>query len=152
MAARLIFYCLPDPKVFNINATRLAKIFVCLDIVCFLGQAGGGAVMQKSSESEEPERMLKLGHGIYIFGCVAQLCFLALFAVLMIAFRRKLNRQRCSIDGPRRVIFLEAVIYVILLLITVRWNAFSGFLHLLTLYTLDSSHVSSNRARSRHGP
>jgi hypothetical protein len=150
MAARLIYYCLPDHKVFNIHATRLAKTFVCLDIVCFLGQAGGGAVMQKSGESDEPENMWKLGHGIYIFGCVAQLCFLALFAVLMVAFRRKVNQEGGSAEGRRRAIFLEAVIYVILLLITVRYNPVSVLLQCLILHALGSSYVSFDRVRSRH--
>ncbi|KAF6805741.1 rta1 domain protein [Colletotrichum sojae] len=119
VAARLIYLEQPEQRVWSISGKKLAKLFVALDIICFLAQGGGTSLMSQAGGSGDDSK-IKLGQGIYIFGCVAQLCFMAIFAVLLLTLRRNGKRSGQGWGYTRPILLLELVIYIVLVLISIR--------------------------------
>ncbi|KAM0284287.1 hypothetical protein ACHAQH_002080 [Verticillium albo-atrum] len=85
--ARLVNYVLPDRSIWNLKATQLTKIFVWIDVLCFLVQAGGGNLL-----SGDDERLMRIGQYIYVGGCGAQLLFIVIFCALMARLYVKMGR------------------------------------------------------------
>ncbi|KAG7151644.1 lipid transporter atnI like protein [Verticillium longisporum] len=76
--SRLMYYVLPDRSIWNLKATQLTKLFVWIDVLCFLVQAGGGSLL-----SGDDMEMMRIGQCIYVAGCAAQLFFIVIFCALM---------------------------------------------------------------------
>ncbi|KAF6808509.1 rta1 domain protein [Colletotrichum plurivorum] len=119
VGVRLIWLGQPEQTVWCIAGKKLAKVFVALDIICFLAQGGGTSLMSQASGSADDSK-IKLGQGIYIFGCVAQLCFMAIFAVLLLTLRRNGKRSGQGWGHTRPILLLELVIYIVMILISIR--------------------------------
>ncbi|EGY15725.1 RTA1 domain-containing protein [Verticillium dahliae VdLs.17] len=76
--SRLVYYVLPDRSIWNLKATQLTKLFVWIDVLCFLVQAGRGSLL-----SGDDTEMMRIGQYIYVAGCAAQLFFIVIFCALM---------------------------------------------------------------------
>ncbi|RXG46592.1 hypothetical protein VDGE_06889 [Verticillium dahliae] len=76
--SRLVYYVLPDRSIWNLKATQLTKLFVWIDVLCFLVQAGGGSLL-----SGDDMEMMRIGQYIYVAGGAAQLFFIVIFCALM---------------------------------------------------------------------
>lgn len=118
LSARLVYFVLPDQKVTGIKASALTKIFVTVDVVCFLVQAAGGAMMSNTDVSPD-DPILLIGKHVYMGGCGLQLGFIVIFCGLMGRFYVKMRRaQRFDLD-VRRTRAMVWVVYVVLVLIVV---------------------------------
>lgn len=118
LAARLVYFVLPDQRVFRVKATALTKIFVVMDIVCFLVQAVGGSMMSNTEVSSD-DPILRTGQQLYMSGCGLQLAFIVVFCGLMGRFYVKMQQaQRFDLD-LKRVKALVWVMYVVLVLVIV---------------------------------
>ncbi|WQF85688.1 Putative RTA-like protein [Colletotrichum destructivum] len=119
LSARLVYFILPDQKVAGIKASALTKIFVTVDVVCFLVQAAGGAMMSNTDVSPD-DPILRIGKHVYMSGCGLQLGFIVIFCGLMGRFYVKMRRaQRFDLD-VRRIKAMVWVVYVVLVLIVIR--------------------------------
>ncbi|KAF4826517.1 putative lipid transporter atnI [Colletotrichum tropicale] len=119
LAARLVYFVLPDQRVFRVKATALTKIFVAMDIVCFLVQAVGGSMMSNTEVSSD-DPILRTGQQLYMSGCGLQLAFIVVFCGLMGRFYVKMQRaQRFDLD-LKQVKALVWVMYVVLVLVIMR--------------------------------
>ncbi len=83
--ARMIFFYLPDQRVWIIKATTMSKLFVWLDVVTFLVQAAGGSMSSPGSDANT----IKIGLDLYSAGMGLQEFFILVFTGLMIVFHRK---------------------------------------------------------------
>ncbi|KAH0443821.1 RTA1 domain-containing protein [Colletotrichum camelliae] len=119
LAARLVYFVLPDQRVFRVKATALTKMFVAMDIVCFLVQAVGGSMMSNTEVSSD-DPILRTGQQLYMSGCGLQLAFIVVFCGLMGRFYVKMQQaQRFDLD-LKRVKALVWVMYVVLVLVIIR--------------------------------
>ncbi|KAK1446864.1 RTA1 domain-containing protein [Colletotrichum cuscutae] len=101
LSARLVYLVLPDKRVFRIKATALTKIFVTMDVVCFLVQGAGGAMMS-NAEVASDDPILRTGKQVYMIGCGLQLAFIIVFCGLMGRFYVKMRRaQRFNLNLKR---------------------------------------------------
>nr|XP_036580331.1 RTA1 domain-containing protein [Colletotrichum truncatum]KAF6788243.1 RTA1 domain-containing protein [Colletotrichum truncatum] len=123
LAARLVYYVLPDQKVFRIKARVLTKIFVAIDIVCFLVQAAGG-LMMSNTEVAADDPIVRNGQRVYMIGCGLQLGFVVIFCILMGRFYFKMIRAQRFDLNMKRVKALVWVMYAVLLLIVVSFFFF----------------------------
>lgn len=114
--ARLVYYVLPDQKLWKIKATMLTKLLVAIDIVCFLIQAAGGSMMSNEDITSDTVR---IGQKLYMGGCGAQLCFILIFCGMMARFKVKMHRDSRPIRNVGQVRVLFWVLYVVLGLIVV---------------------------------
>lgn len=124
VVARLVNFIGSGGKVLRIRATWLAKGFVSADVVCFLVQAVGGALM---AGGQDNVKNAKLGKTIYMVGCGIQLaCVIAFMFVAGVFCRNVLRDSRAGTAGTRNrwIKPLFAVIFVVMILIVV------CFLHL----------------------
>ncbi|KZL67164.1 RTA1 domain-containing protein [Colletotrichum tofieldiae] len=119
LSARLVYFVLPDQKVIGIKALALTKIFVTIDVLCFLVQAVGGAMMSNTEVSSD-DPILRTGQQVYMSGCGLQLAFIVVFCGLMGRFYVKMRRaQRFDLD-VKRIKAMVWVKYVVLVLIIIR--------------------------------
>ncbi|GJC78462.1 putative lipid transporter atnI [Colletotrichum liriopes] len=119
LSARLVYFVLPDQKVIGIKALALTKIFVTIDVLCFLVQAVGGAMMSNTEVSSD-DPILRTGQQVYMSGCGLQLAFIVVFCGLMGRFYVKMRRaQRFDLD-VKRIKAMVWVMYVVLVLIIIR--------------------------------
>lgn len=89
---RMIYYFLPEQTLFGIKANRLAKYFVCFDIVAFIIQGIGGSIA--SGGPQEDPATIMLGIHIYMAGIGLQEFFILVFVFLATKFHRRM----CAID------------------------------------------------------
>ncbi|KAM3074580.1 hypothetical protein ACMFMG_008010 [Clarireedia jacksonii] len=110
----MVYYYIPDRKLFRIRAERMALIFVLLDIVSFIIQIGGG-LLTVSNDSDT----LQNGLHIYTAGVALQEFFIFCFLYLVYTFQRRLKAEcaRERVVEARRLLW---VIYVTLFLISLR--------------------------------
>ncbi|GKT45369.1 putative lipoate-protein ligase A [Colletotrichum spaethianum] len=119
LSARLVYFVLPDQKVVGIKALALTKIFVTIDVLCFLVQAAGGVIMSNTEVSPD-DPILRTGQQVYMAGCGLQLAFIVVFCGLMGRFYVKMQRaQRLDLD-VKRIKAMVWVMYVVLVLIIIR--------------------------------
>ncbi|KZL79386.1 rta1 domain-containing protein [Colletotrichum incanum] len=119
LSARLVYFVLPDQKVIGIKALALTKIFVTMDVLCFLVQAVGGAMMSNTEVSSD-DPILRTGQQVYMSGCGLQLAFIVVFCGLMGRFYVKMRwAQRFDLD-VKRIRAMVWVMYVVLVLIIIR--------------------------------
>lgn len=112
--ARLIYFVLPEKKIWRLEATRLAAIFVWLDVICFIVQGSGGGILSAGSDQDTT----KLGTNVFIFGIGLQLAFVISFAGITVFFCRQLQPMG-SYTG--RLKYLIWTILFVLLMIAVSY-------------------------------
>ncbi|KAK1623027.1 RTA1 domain-containing protein [Colletotrichum phormii] len=121
LSARLVYFVLPDQRVFRVKATALTKIFITMDVVCFLVQGAGGSMMS-NTEAASDDPILRTGKQVYMIGCGLQPAFIVVFCGLMGRFYVKMRRaQRFDLDLKRiGAMVLVLVMFVVLVLIIIR--------------------------------
>ncbi|KAI9745827.1 MAG: hypothetical protein M1818_000508 [Claussenomyces sp. TS43310] len=112
---RMIWYYLPDQKLGGIQAQKMAKYFVWLDITAFTIQATGG--IMDSDFSPEAD---KIGLHIYTAGIALQELFVLGFVGLLISFHRKMASGFGNVERGMGWRTLAWAMYATLALITVR--------------------------------
>ncbi|CAI7644004.1 unnamed protein product [Penicillium glandicola] len=75
-----------------IRATRLTKIFVLGDVLSFLVQSGGGAIMSSAKTASK----LKLGEDVIIVGLIVQIIFFGFFVIVSVIFHKRMARDPTS--------------------------------------------------------
>ncbi|CAF9916732.1 MAG: hypothetical protein HETSPECPRED_002994 [Heterodermia speciosa] len=113
---RMIFNFTSDARLAKIKAWRFGLYFVLLDIFAFLIQLYGAASASKPNLSDD--KILR-GIHIYMGGIGIQQFFVLVFTFLVAKFHLLLLRQSPSARKSRAVILL-AVVYAVILAITVR--------------------------------
>ena len=73
---RMVYFLLPGKKLYGFRATRIALVFVWLDIISFMVQLTGGLML---AGSNIPLDQLKLGTHIYMAGIGLQQFFIVIF-------------------------------------------------------------------------
>ncbi|KAK1707919.1 RTA1 domain-containing protein [Colletotrichum lupini] len=119
LSARLVYFVLPDQRVFRVKATALTKIFVTMDVVCFLVQGAGGAMMS-NTEAASGDPILRTGKQVYMIGCGLQLAFIIVFCGLMGRFYVKMRRAQRFNLNLKRIGAMVLVMFVVLVLIIIR--------------------------------
>lgn len=114
---RMVYYFVPEKKLFGIRAQRLAMCFVLLDISAFLLQITGALLANSNSDNEPNAKIVELGLHIYMGGIGLQEFFICIFVFLAIRFHRKMWSGLSHTDGWQR---LTPVLYATLGLITIR--------------------------------
>jgi hypothetical protein len=117
--SRLIYFLHPKQQALGVSARWIAKGFVAADIVSFMVQAGGGALMADQQNTENAD----LGRKIYMAGVGVQLFFVLLFVVVVVSFYRQLSsdiRNGTLKNRNRWIRPLVLVIFLVLILIVVR--------------------------------
>ncbi|KAH7268778.1 RTA1 like protein-domain-containing protein [Fusarium solani] len=117
--ARLVHFLHPRRRLAGLSAQWLAKCFVAVDVLCFIIQAAGGAMLADQNNSDTAD----LGRKVYMAGVGVQLGCVLIFLTIHTLFYREISRNRHA--GKHRVrslwtMWLLWVIYVVLALIVVR--------------------------------
>ncbi|KAM3511508.1 hypothetical protein MY11210_004866 [Beauveria gryllotalpidicola] len=60
--ARMVYFGLPDKKIWGVRAVKLTVLFVWLDVVCFLVQLGGGLLLSNHDNAN----LAPIGMKVYI--------------------------------------------------------------------------------------
>ncbi len=118
VVARLIYFLQPERKAAGIPARWLAKGFVTADVICFIIQAAGGAMMADQHNTDTA----KTGRNIYMVGVGIQLAFVMIFLIVTVFFHRDLLRNMRIGKIKTRDCWTGAlvwVIYIVLILIIV---------------------------------
>jgi RTA1 like protein len=122
LLGRMVYYFLPEQKIFGIHATRFATYFVTMDVSSFIVQAIGASIL--SQGSTESTSTLNLGLHIYMGGVGVQEAFILCFLCLAIRFHRRmrdLERQGVLEEkGKLKWRRLLYTLYISLTLITIR--------------------------------
>jgi hypothetical protein len=124
---RMIYFFVPEQKIFGIKGIKIAKIFVWLDILSFLTQVGGGVMISPGSS----QSTLMTGIHIYMGGIgLQQLCILTFTSIGIGFFLKMRNQERDLIGNGNRTQILDGrqhnwrpllyVLFASLLLITTR--------------------------------
>ncbi|GJN80164.1 hypothetical protein PLIIFM63780_003688 [Purpureocillium lilacinum] len=119
VVARLIYFLQPERKAAGIPARWLAKGFVTADVICFIIQAAGGAMMADQHNTDTA----KTGRNIYMVGVGIQLAFVMIFLIVTVFFHRDLLRNMRIGKIKTRDCWTGAlvwVIYIVLILIIER--------------------------------
>lgn len=139
VVARLVYFLDGAQRVLRVRATYLAKGFVSADVVCFLVQAVGGALM---AGGQDNPKNADLGKKIYMVGCGIQLGFVAAFVVVVAAFYQSVSRGiRTGTEKTRNrwIMPLLWVIFLVLVLIVVSFLAVPAALASLIFFLLQRS-------------
>lgn len=130
--ARMVYYFLPDKKVWIIHATGMSKWFVWADVLSFIVQAVGGTMTSPGSSS-----VIETGLHIYTAGIACQEMFILFFLGLMVMFHRKarqLDRSAQPLEAwkepelnRRNWKGLLYALYAILAFISVRSRQFVSY-------------------------
>lgn len=91
LLGRMVYYFLPEQKIFRLHATKFALLFVSLDIVAFLIQLIGGTM----ASGRHPEK-LETGLHIYMTGIALQQAFILFFLSFAISFHRRMLKLECE--------------------------------------------------------
>ncbi|KAI9926614.1 hypothetical protein MW887_004383 [Aspergillus wentii] len=70
-----------------IRASLLTKIFVLGDVLSFLIQSGGGAIMSSAKSASK----MKLGENVIIVGLIVQIVFFGFFVIVSVIFHRRIT-------------------------------------------------------------
>ncbi|KAI5463524.1 RTA1 like protein-domain-containing protein [Mariannaea sp. PMI_226] len=113
--ARMVYFRMPDKKIWGIRAIRLGTLFIWLDIVCFLVQAGGGSLLSGDNSA----KTIRLGQKIYMLGIGIQLAFIVVFGSMACYFYFKLAKLEGH-SNLGRIKYLIWTMLAVLLLVIVR--------------------------------
>ncbi|KAJ5938862.1 hypothetical protein N7466_001996 [Penicillium verhagenii] len=100
-----------------IRGTRLTKIFVSGDVLSFLVQSGGGALMSGAKTASK----LKLGEDVIIVGLIIQIIFFGFFVSVSIVFHKRMSGNPTSAamgssfdwDRYMKVLYFASVLIMI---------------------------------------
>ncbi len=115
----MIYFFIPEQKVFGIKGIKVAKVFVWLDIVSFLTQVGGGVMI---SPGNSPQTLMT-GIHIYMGGIGFQQVCIVVFAAIAVRFWILMRKQEPTneiLDRPKGWMKLLCTLFVVLALITTR--------------------------------
>lgn len=93
--ARMVYFRIPEKKIWGIRAIRLGTLFIWLDIVCFLVQAGGGSMLSGQNSAAT----IRNGQRIYMAGIGIQLAFIIIFGSMTCWF----YYQLAKLEGHRNL-------------------------------------------------
>lgn len=119
----MIYFFEDEKKLAGVAAIRLAALFVTLDILAFIVQAGGGFM---ASMDDASANIIQIGLNTYMGGIGLQELFILCFACLTIKLHRQMIAKEISGLGwekttggsmPWRWLFYA--IYTVVVLITV---------------------------------
>jgi RTA1 like protein len=85
---RMIYFFVPEQKIWGIRARKLAVWFVCADMLSFLTQLGGGSLIQNNNDNN----VLMIGIHIYMGGIGLQEFFILIFTAFAFRFRTRMLR------------------------------------------------------------
>lgn len=125
IVARLVHFVIPQRRVAGISAQWLAKIFVILDIMCFIIQAAGGGMLASDDADTS-----KLGQHIYMVGIGIQLGCVVVFLVIHSLFYREFSLNARIGEPETRSRWIKPlcwVVYIVLVLIvlSIPYNGFA---------------------------
>lgn len=86
--ARMVYYFLPEKRVWIFQATGMSKWFVWADVVSFIVQAAGAVMTSPGSSSDT----IQNGLHVYMAGIGIQEAFILSFLGLMVVFHRNALR------------------------------------------------------------
>lgn len=112
VGARMVYFGLPDKKIWGIPAIKLTVLFVWLDVTCFIVQLAGGAMLSSSDP-----KIASIAMKIYTAGVSLQLGFVTIFIVMMGSFYRLMYKTTRGQIGPLQ--FLIWAVLAVLGLIVV---------------------------------
>lgn len=118
VVARLVYFAVSDQRILRIRAMTLTRIFVLIDIACFLTQAAGGGIMS-NTDSSPNDPLIKIGRNVFIGGCGAQLGFVLLFCGIIARLQVKTAKEKRSGLPLKQVRLLSWAMLAVLLLIVV---------------------------------
>lgn len=119
--ARMVYFGLPEKKIWGVRAIKLTVLFVWLDIICFLVQLGGGALLSNNNDAN----LTKIGMKVYTAGIGLQLGFVVIFGFMTGWFYYRM--QQVSRGGSMgRLRLLTWTMLAVLVLIMVSLDC--GFL------------------------
>lgn len=100
---RMIYFFETEKKLAGISATRLATLFVMLDITAFIVQAGGAIV---GSLHGVDSHIVQIGLNVYMGGVGLQELFILCFTAIAIHLHRRMiareNTTLLSESSPNR--------------------------------------------------
>jgi hypothetical protein len=137
--SRIIYFYIPSKSCLGIPATRLAKLFVWLDVVSFIIQLAGGVLIQPGQEP----RVLNIGIKIYESGVGVQELFVLVFCGVAGRFHwhmLKMEREEKEKAKPRWRMMLYTC-YVVLALITVSFLSLLSGKHPLNALYADPDYL-----------
>ncbi|KAH7016806.1 RTA1 like protein-domain-containing protein [Ilyonectria destructans] len=111
--ARMIYFRIPEKKIWGVRAIKMGTLFIWLDVVCFIVQAAGGILL-----SGDDDKVASIGKKLYMAGVGVQLAFILIFTVLTGSFYRQLVKLEGSRIG--RMKYLIWCMLSVLVLVTVR--------------------------------
>ncbi|KAM3508958.1 hypothetical protein MY10362_000843 [Beauveria mimosiformis] len=114
--ARMVYFGLPDKKIWGVRAAKLTVLFVWLDVVCFLVQLGGGLLL---SNHDNPN-LAPIGMKLYTAGIALQLGFVVIFGVMTGWFYHRMQQVSQGRVMGRRLQILTWTMLAVLVLIMVR--------------------------------
>ncbi|KAL5345294.1 hypothetical protein ACLOAV_009664 [Pseudogymnoascus australis] len=92
VVGRIVYFWLPDKRIWGIRATSLTRWFVWFDIIVFLIQASGGLMLSDTGDDGQ-SKLVKIGLNIYMSGIGVQQAVLLAFLALMITFHVRALRE-----------------------------------------------------------
>jgi hypothetical protein len=113
--ARLVYFIVPEKKVWGVEATWLTRLFVGFDFVFFLIQAVGGSM----ASSPDYKEGVRIGQKIYMAGIGVQLGFVIIFGLWTGRFYKEASRSHQPTHVVRRAKILTWVLEAALILIMV---------------------------------
>lgn len=111
--SRLVYFQAPGGRIWRTKATSLTVIFVWLDIIVFIVQAGGGTMLSNDNGAN----IIKIGMNIYMAGVGVQLGIVIIFSAMVMCFYQKI--RKVEQDGMRRLRFSIWIVMAVLALIVV---------------------------------
>ncbi|RYO40838.1 hypothetical protein AA0111_g1145 [Alternaria arborescens] len=124
-AGRLVYFLHPKKRLWGIEAVKMGRWFVWLDILSFIVQAAGGLMMNQ----ENGAKIIEIGRNVYMSGVGVQQLFILIFLGMIVRFHVDLlslerDGQLCDVNNRRRRAarwkWLTYTLYAVLGLITIR--------------------------------
>ena len=105
------------PESTFISHTMITKVFVLVDIICFMTQSAGSAFLFQQDPAAHINQ-LKIGRAVLITGFVFQMAAFCIFTLFTILFHRKSIQLKGDLLDPLRPLFWA--LYLIASLIIIR--------------------------------
>jgi hypothetical protein len=99
-----------------IRATRVTKIFVTGDILCFFIQSGGAGMLVKANDKDGVKR----GENIILGGLILQILIFGFFVIVTGTWHRKLKAQPTAASSEIPWIKYIRLLYAASVFITIR--------------------------------
>jgi hypothetical protein len=120
LLGRMVYFFVPEQKIWWVKGIKIAKIFVWLDVLSFLTQLGGGVLIQPGTSLSTQ----MLGIHLYMGGIGLQQFCILIFLCIAIKFHLVMNQRERGAqvidDKPRNWRTLHYILYASLALITTR--------------------------------